>query len=120
MELKTPSTYRQVYIGSLTEDGADIKIIENLVKKKKESPIFSDSYLEHEEAPDFSQEQRQMQELLLDLTCLNDSVIEAKDYLVSIIEKIDGTAEIVEEVAAVLDEKFLEMAGEDVEETEDE
>lgn len=97
MELKSMSEIRNKYLAALASDSQYEAELTELKLKDKHLPISNFKALNPEEAPDYLKESREMQEILLDITAINNSVIEMKDRVDDIIGSIDAVVTDVNE-----------------------
>jgi len=109
MELTSPSNIRQEYLKLLSEDSRYNSVIEALLKKKSNEPIFNYSYLNHEEAPSYEEEQRQLSEIVLDLNSINNGTIEVKNKIAALIENLEAQAKIINDSIQKEEERIIDI-----------
>ena len=99
MELTSMEEIRNRYLTALASDPRYEDVLTELKLKDNHLPISNFKSLNPEEPPDFFKESREMQEILLDITAINNGIIEMKDRVETIIESIDtvvtGTQDIL-------------------------
>lgn len=95
MDLISIDNIKKQYKSVLAKDEKYLSILTELEKKDAAAPISSFRSLNPEDVPSYDNEERELQEILLDLTAINNATIEMKDYADSIINKIDSTVESV-------------------------
>ena len=97
MDITSFKNIKNKYADILASDKTYIRTLENLVMQDDELPISNFVKMNAEDAPSYTNEERELQEILLDLNSLNNGIIEIKDYIDSMFQKIDSGIENVRE-----------------------
>ena len=100
--IETVKRIKEQYIKALAESTGYTDVLRGLLDKSEDMPITAFRELNPEGLPSFNNKERQMQELLLDLTAINGGAVE-------LAERIDGLIyEIDKSVASVLEALGIE------------
>lgn len=102
MDLISIDNIKKQYMNVLAKDEKYLDILMELEKKDAAAPISSFKSLNPEDVPSYDNEERELQEILLDLTAINNATIEIKEYADSIINQVDAA---VESVAKAIEEE---------------
>lgn len=89
MDLKSPSEIREAYLQLLSEDSNYNSVLQNLLNKKDNQPIYSYQYTNPEDAPSYDNEQRELSEIVLDLNAINNGIIEIKNKAAELLESVN-------------------------------
>ena len=89
MELSTSKRIRQNYIEVLSQDPSYNEITETLINKPLKEPISNFKYVNDEDEPSFSNEQREFSEIMLDINSVNYSLIEISNKLTELLNTIN-------------------------------
>lgn len=89
MELSTSKQIRQNYIEVLSQDPSYNEITETLINKPLKEPISNFKYVNDEDEPSFSNEQREFSEIMLDINSVNYSLIEISNKLTELLNTIN-------------------------------
>ena len=92
---------KEEYITALAENVEYIKTLEALLSKNEDKPITSFKELNPEGLPDFKNKERQLQELLLDLTAINSGAVELIERMDSLLSEVDNSVASVLEAAEI-------------------
>lgn len=109
MELKEPGRYRSQYLSALAADNYYNDIIKELTNKPLNVPNYNFRYMEAEQAPDFKNKMRELQELLLDMNVIDAGVRETTSYIDSIIANLDNTAAAIKEIVDNEEERLKDL-----------
>lgn len=114
MNITVIDNIKKQYIEALSKDQKYNEVLESLLSRKENEPISHFSSLNPEELPDKDNEERELQELLLDLTALNSGIIE-------VAARVDNTISSVDYSMNTLKASLgIEEESEDLEEAEEE
>ena len=80
--IKSVENIREEYIKALAENEEYFEVLKKLLDKGGDGPISSFRELSCEELPDFKNKERQLQEILLDLTSINNGVVELAESVI--------------------------------------
>lgn len=109
MELNSPKQIRSEYLKMLASDGNYNDVFIKLVNKKDNEPIYTIKSLNGEDAPDYNNEQRELSEIVLDLNCVNNSLIEIKNKAVQILTTLESRAETILNSIQKETERIMDM-----------
>lgn len=101
---------KEEYIRVLAENPKYIETLEALLTRSEYKPITSFRELNSEGLPDFKNKERQLQELLLDLTAIHSGIVELAERIDDLIYEMDNSVASVLEAAGLED---IEVSGED-------
>ena len=99
--IETVKRIKEEYIRALAENAEYIKALEALLSKNDDQPITSFKELNPEGLPNFKNKERQMQELLLDLTAINSGIVELAERIDSLLFEVDNSVALVLEAAGL-------------------
>lgn len=103
MNIESIDNIKKQYIEVLAKDPKYKNTLEILLSRKENEPISHFSSLNPEQLPDIDNEEREFQELLLDLTALNSGIQEISARADNIISSLDSSIEALEK--AIQDEE---------------
>ena len=86
MNITVIDNIKKQYIEALSKDSKYNEVLKSLLSRKENEPISHFSSLNSEELPDKDKEERELQELLLDLTALNSGIVEVAARVDDVIE----------------------------------
>lgn len=109
MELESIAKIKKQYINALASEAEYLDIIENMKERNEDSPISYFKALNPEDVPNYNNEERELQEILLDLAALDSGTIEIKDYVDSLFNRIDSCVELVAKAVKKEDERIRDM-----------
>ena len=89
MNITVIDNIKKQYIEALSKDSKYNEVLKSLLSRKENEPISHFSSLNPEELLDKDKEERELQELLLDLTAINSGIIEIAARVDNIISSID-------------------------------
>ena len=89
MNIKSIDNIKKQYIEVLGKDSRYSEILKSLLSRKENEQISHFSSLNPEELPNKDNEERELQELLLDLTALNSGIVEIAARIDNIISSVD-------------------------------
>lgn len=115
MNIKSIDDIKKQYIEVLSKDQNYNEVLKSLLFRKENEPISHFSSLNPEELPDKDKEERELQELLLDLTALNSGIIEVATQVDNIISSVDYSINTLNSSLGVEEEE-----SEDLEKAEEE
>lgn len=95
MELTSINTIRERYRSLLSADERYNTVLQALCNKQDTDPILNFTELNGESDLSYSQEQRQLSEILLDMHALNNGMIELKDTIRSTVDTLEESVEAV-------------------------
>ena len=109
MELESIAKIKKQYINALTSEAEYLDILENMKERNEDSPISYFRALNPEDVPNYNNEERELQEILLDLAALDSGTIEIKDYVDSLFNRIDSCVELVAKAVKKEDERIRDI-----------
>ena len=92
--IETVKQIKEQYIKALAESTEYTDVLKELLDKNEEMPITAFRELNAEGLPSFNNKERQMQELLLDLTALNGGAVELAHRIDSLIYEVDKCVKV--------------------------
>ena len=95
VELTSINTIRERYRSLLSADERYNTVLQALCNKQDTDPILNFTELNGESDLSYSQEQRQLSEILLDMHALNNGMIELKDTIRSTVDTLEESVEAV-------------------------
>ena len=114
MNITVIDNIKKQYIEALSKDQKYNEILKSLLSRKENEPISHFSSLNPEELPDKDKEERELQELLLDLTALNSGIVERAARIDNIVSSVDYSMNTLKASLGI------EEGSEDLEEAEEE
>lgn len=115
MNITVIDNIKKQYIEALSKDPKYNEVLKSLLSRKENEPISHFSSLNPEELPDKDKEERELQELLLDLTALNSGIVEIAARVDNIISSVDYSMNTLNSSIGIEEEE-----SEDLEEIEEE
>lgn len=115
MNITVIDNIKKQYIEALSKDPKYNDTLKSLLSIKENEQISHFSSLNPEELPDKDNEERELQELLLDLTALNSGIIEIAARVDNIVSSIDYSVNTLNSSLSIEEEN-----GDDLEEAEEE
>lgn len=115
MNIKSIDNIKKQYIEVLSKDQNYNEVLKSLLSRKENEPISYFSSLNPEELPDKDNEERELQELLLDLTALNSGIVEVAALVDNTISSVDYSMNTLKASLGIEEE-----GSEDLEEAEEE
>lgn len=99
--IETVKQIKEQYIKALAESTEYTDVLKELLDKNEEMPITAFRELNAEGLPSFNNKERQLQELLLDLTAVNGGAVELAKRIDSLIYEVDKSAASVLEALGI-------------------
>ena len=115
MNITVIDNIKKQYIEALSKDPKYNEVLKSILSRKENEPISHFSSLNPEELPDKDKEERELQELLLDLTALNSGIVEVAARVDNIISSVDYSMNTLKASLGI-----EEKENEDLEEIEEE
>lgn len=115
MNITVIDNIKKQYIEALSKDSKYNEVLKSLLSRKENEPISHFSSLNPEELPDKNKEERELQELLLDLTALNSGIVEIAARIDNIVSSVDYSMNTLKASIEIEEEE-----SEDLEEIEEE
>ena len=109
MELESIAKIKKQYMGVLASEPEYLDILEDMKRKNEDSPISCFRAIHPEDVPDYNNEERELQEILLDLAALDSGTIEIKDYIDSVFNRVDSSIELVAKAVKNEDERIRDI-----------
>ena len=114
MNITVIDNIKKQYIEALSKDPKYNEVLKSILSRKENEPISHFSSLNPEELPDKDKEERELQELLLDLTALNSGIIEVAARVDNVFSSVDYSMNTLKASLGIEEEE-----SEDLEETEE-
>lgn len=109
MELKSIAKIKKQYMDVLASEPEYLDILEDMKRKNEDSPISCFRAIHPEDVPDYNNEERELQEILLDLAALDNGTIEIKDYIDSVFNRVDNSIDLVAKAVKNEDERIRDL-----------
>ena len=108
--IESVENIREEYIKALAENEEYFEVLKKLLDKGRDGPISSFRELSCEELPDFKNKERQLQEILLDLTSIHNGVVELAERIDNLVLDVEQSTTSALEVSGIDD---TEVSGEE-------
>lgn len=109
MNITIIDNIKKQYIEALSKDPKYNEVLKSLLSKKENEPISHFSSLNPEELPNKDKEERELQELLLDLTALNSGIVEVAARIDNIVSSIDYSINILNSSLGIEEEESEDL-----------
>lgn len=109
MNIQSIDNIKKQYIEVLAKDSKYNNTLKVLLSRKENEPISHFSFLNPEQLPDKDNEERELQELLLDLTALNSGIKEISARADNIISSIDSTIESLDKAIQYEEDRLQDI-----------